>query len=158
MSHHSFTFTTCFSFRSILRDVSTIEEFSTEAMETLRRQPQTVEEIGAANQKHNEYEEKTASMLQTFHRADSKNKVLAAWTKSQVEQVSRVASVWDNYVSMMDNHEMIISKQVEAIKANLGTQTANLNGEVEKFKMRWDQMKPKEDVLEGDGSKVLKSS
>ncbi len=37
-------------------------------------------------------------------------------------KVNRVTSTWDNYVSLMDNHEMIISKQVEAIKANLNTQ------------------------------------
>ena len=36
-----------------------IEDFPNEAMDTLRRQPQTVAEIGDANQKHNEYNEKT---------------------------------------------------------------------------------------------------
>ena len=32
----------------------------------------------------------------------------------------------------------------------------NLNGEIEKFKMRWDQLKPKEDAMEGqDQSKII---
>ena len=36
--------------------------------------------------------------------------------------MGRVTSLWDNYMNLMENHEMIISKQVEAIKANLNTQ------------------------------------
>ena len=63
-------------------------------------------------------------MLETYHKADSKNKVLSAWTKESVEQITRVSSTWDNYMSLMDNHEMIISKQVDAIKANLNTQVS----------------------------------
>ena len=141
--------------RSIVKDIETIEKFATEAMETLRTQPQTVEEIGEANRKHEEYDKKTPEMMEMFHRADSKNKVLAVWTKEHMDQVSRVTGLWDNYMSTMENHDMIISKQVEAIKANLNSQVKNLNSEVEKFQMRWDQMKPKEDSMEGDHTKVL---
>ncbi len=68
-------------------DAEAVERFASEAMETLRRQPQSVEEIAEANQRHRRFEEETPAMLERFHRADSKNRVLAAWTKSQVEQV-----------------------------------------------------------------------
>ena len=54
--------------------------------------------------------------------------------------------------------EMIISKQVDAIKSNLNTQVKNVNGEIDKFKMRWDQMKPKEETLEGDQSKIVQGT
>jgi dynein heavy chain 2 len=37
-----------------MRDVGTIEKFTTESTEILARQPQTVEEIGEANAKHAE--------------------------------------------------------------------------------------------------------
>ena len=94
-------------------------------------------------------------MLETFRRADAKNKILSAWTKEHVEQVGRVTSLWDNYMNLMENHEMIISKQVEAIKANLNTQVNNLNGDIEKFKLRWDQLKPKEDSMEGGNAKMV---
>lgn len=124
-------------------------------MSTLRKQPQSVEEIGLANQKHVYYSEKSPEMLEIFENADKKNKVLGAWTKEQMEQVERVTATWDNFQSLMDNHEMIISKQVDAIKSNLNTQVKNVNGEIDKFKMRWDQMKPKEETLEGDQSKII---
>ena len=141
--------------RSIVDDITNIEKFSVEAMETLRRQPQSVEEIGLANLKHQEYEKEAPAMMEMFQSADKKNKILAAWTREHVDQVSRVTAIWDNFSSMMENHELIISKQVEAIKANLMTQVNNINGEIDKFKMRWDQLKPKEEAMQGDQSKII---
>ena len=64
--------------RSIINDISQIEKFATEAMETLRKQPQSVEEIGDANKKHQEYEDKSPEMLKMFQNADQKNRILAA--------------------------------------------------------------------------------
>ena len=141
--------------RSIAKDIEIIEKFATEAMANLRKQPQSVEEIGEANQKHVMYSEKTPELMNLFDNADSKNKLLSAWTKESMEQVTKVTSTWDNYQSLMDNHEMVISKQVEAIKSNLNTQVKNLTSEMEKFKMRWDQLKPKEEALEGDQAKII---
>ena len=40
-------------------------------------------------------------------------KVLAVWTKEHMDQVGRVTGLWDNYMSTMENHDMIISKQVQ---------------------------------------------
>ena len=141
--------------RSIIEDITTIEKFAIEAMETLRKQPQSVEEIGIANQKHLEYEKEAPAMMEMFQNADRKNRILTAWTRENVDQVTRVTGIWDNFSSLMENHELIISKQVDAIKANLMTQVKNTNGEIDKFKMRWDQLKPKEETLEGDQSKIV---
>lgn len=52
--------------------------------------------------------------------------------------------------------------QVETMKNNLATQTENLLEEVDKFQLKWDQMKPKEDILlderhENDDSFLLSS-
>ena len=143
--------------RSILNDIMTIDEFTKEAMDTLRKQPQSVEEIGDANRKHKEYEEKTPAMLKLFENADKKNRILAAWSRENVDQVSKVTAVWDNFTSLMDNHELVISKQVEAIKSNLMTQVENINGEIEKFKMRWDQLKPKESSLDENPGKIVET-
>ena len=141
--------------RSIIEDITTIEKFAIEAMDTLRKQPQSVEEIGVANQKHQEYEKEAPAMMQMFQNADRKNRILAAWTRENVDQVTRVTGIWDNFSSLMENHELIISKQVDAIKANLMTQVKNVNGEIDKFKMRWDQLKPKEDTMQADQSKIV---
>ena len=141
--------------RSIIDDITSIEVFAVEAMDTLRKQPQSVEEIGVANQKHVEYEKLAPEMMEKFEAADRKNRILAAWTREQVEQVTRVTAIWDNFSSMMENHELIISKQVDAIKATLMTQVKNINGEIGKFKIRWDQLKPKDDTMQSDQSKIV---
>ena len=141
--------------RSIINDITTIEKFAVEAMETLRKQPQSVEEIGVANQKHKEYEKEAPAMMEMFQNADWKNRILAAWTRENVDQVTRVTGIWDNFSSLMENHELVISKQVDAIKANLMTQVKNANGEISKFKMRWDQLKPKDDTMQADPAKIV---
>ena len=134
--------------RSIINDIETIEKFTSDGSDNLRRQPQTVEEIGEANLLHKTYQDKTPAMLELFENADKKNKILSKWTKEQVEHVHRIGDVWDNFVSLMDNHEDLISRQVEAIKGTLRTDVNNLNNEIEKFQLRWDAIKPKEENLD----------
>ena len=94
-------------------------------------------------------------MMEMFQNADWKNRILAAWTRENVDQVTRVTGIWDNFSSLMENHELVISKQVDAIKANLMTQVKNANGEISKFKMRWDQLKPKDDTMQADPAKIV---
>ena len=48
--------------RAITTDVSDIDTFLNEAMETLSNRPQTVEEIGDANAKHTEYAKKKSEV------------------------------------------------------------------------------------------------
>ncbi len=50
----------------------------------MRRQPQTVEEIGESNKRHSEYKDRMEEMWKLMDRSDKKNKVLAMWTKEQV--------------------------------------------------------------------------
>jgi hypothetical protein len=51
-------------------------------------------------------------MRLVFEEAEKKNKTLASWTKERVEQVSRMAAMWDNFQAVLDNHQYILSKQV----------------------------------------------
>ncbi|XP_068082912.1 cytoplasmic dynein 2 heavy chain 1 [Anabrus simplex] len=143
---------------SIVRDVSTINKFTTESMEVLSQQPQTVEEIGDANKRHAEIMNSAPQMRQMFEEAERKNKTLASWTKERVEQMTQLASVWDNFQTMLDNHQYIISKQVEGIKSNLMIQVDNLSSETEKFRLRWEQSKPRETSLQDGGAEVLHRS
>ncbi|XP_042221258.1 cytoplasmic dynein 2 heavy chain 1-like isoform X2 [Homarus americanus] len=135
---------------AIIKDINTIEKFTEDAIDVLKRQPQTVEEIANASNKHAEYAKLTEEMVELFNEAERKNKTLASWTKERVEQVSRVTMQWDNFKTLMENHEQIVAKQIEAIKGNLESQTNSFNSEVEKFGMRWFQLRPQEDKVDGD--------
>ena len=53
----------------------------------MRRQPQTVEEIGESNKRHSEYKDRMEEMWKLMDRSDKKNKVLAMWTKEQVSKL-----------------------------------------------------------------------
>nr|CAD7594425.1 unnamed protein product [Timema genevievae] len=136
---------------SIVRDVGAIDKFISESTQALSRQPHSVEEIGQANVRHCEIMALTPQMLQVYEEAERKNKTLASWTKERVEQLSHVTSLWDNFQTMVDNYQYLISKQVESIKNSLSTQVDNLRAEVEKFQLRWEQLKPRETSLQ-DGS------
>ncbi|XP_076054654.1 dynein cytoplasmic heavy chain beethoven [Oratosquilla oratoria] len=139
---------------AIIWNINTIDKFTNDAIEVLRQQPQTVEEIADANNRHTEFSTKTEEMMNLFNEAEKMNKTLASWTKERVEQVSKVTSQWDNFKMLMDNHEQIVSKQIEAIKGSLDSQTNNFNNEVEKFGLRWAQLKPREDQLEGEATQI----
>ena len=49
--------------RAINNDVTTIDTFLTQSMDTLSQRPQTVEEIGEANAKHAEFSKTKAEVL-----------------------------------------------------------------------------------------------
>jgi len=53
--------------RSVQSDITEIESFVNEALETLSQRPQTVEEIGEANVKHMEFTKRKKEVLQKFH-------------------------------------------------------------------------------------------
>ena len=68
----------------VLNDLNEVEKFAMEATDVLRKQPQTVEEIGESNKRHTEYKDQMKSMLDRMDMSEKKNKVLAMWTKEQV--------------------------------------------------------------------------
>jgi dynein heavy chain 2 len=73
----------------------------------------------------------------------------------RVESLSGVLSAWDDFNGVMDSHQHVIAKQVEAIKSNLVSQGNNFGAELEKFASRWHQFKPKEETLEGGNSAAI---
>ena len=81
-------------------------------LKVLKRQPQTVEEIAEAKKSHAELTGKVAEMETVCEEAERKNRTLASWTKERVDRLSQVKGMWENFRSLIDNHEAIVSKQV----------------------------------------------
>ena len=138
---------------SVISDTNALELFANDAIEDLRKQHQTVDEIAEAQRKYVAHGKKTEEMMDVFTQAEKKNKTLAIWTKEKVEKLSSVSTLWDNFASRMENHEQIISKQVESIKNNLHSQSNNFGESVQRFGERWRQFRPSEDQIE-DTSKI----
>ena len=72
----------------MLSDLNEVEKFAIEATEVLRKQPQTVEEIGESNKRHKEYKEQMDLKRGLMDMSEQKNKVLTLWTKEQVKGFS----------------------------------------------------------------------
>ena len=136
---------------SVISDANSIERFASDAIKDLHTQPQTVDEIAEAQRKYESHGRKTEDMMKQFSEAERKNKILAVWTKEKVEKLSSVSIMWDNFATRMENHEQIISKQIESIKNNLQSQSNNFADEVVKFGERWRQFRPSEDQVEETG-------
>lgn len=51
-------------------------------------------------------------MVKLFEDAQKKNKTLAIWTKTKVEKMALITTVWDNFKNILNNHQFLISKQV----------------------------------------------
>ncbi|CAB4065051.1 Dual specificity mitogen-activated protein kinase kinase mek-1,Dual specificity mitogen-activated protein kinase kinase mek-2,Dual specificity mitogen-activated protein kinase kinase dSOR1,Dual specificity mitogen-activated protein kinase kinase 4,Dual specificity mitogen-activated protein kinase kinase 3,Dual specificity protein kinase FUZ7,Dual specificity mitogen-activated protein kinase kinase 5,Dual specificity mitogen-activated protein kinase kinase sek-1,MAP kinase kinase PBS2,Dual specificity mitog len=122
--------------KSVVNDIDQIETFAQNAIQSLGKLPQTVEEIGECNTRHREYVRKTPEIMDLYNSADTKNRILIAWTNETMDKISKVENIWNNYSSAMDNYETSVSHQMESVKANLQTQVDNMNREIEHFKIR----------------------
>lgn len=51
-------------------------------------------------------------MMANLEELQHKNKTLASWTKERVDQVVRVTRNWDNFQSLLSNHQVFLEQQV----------------------------------------------
>ncbi|XP_064610087.1 cytoplasmic dynein 2 heavy chain 1-like isoform X3 [Liolophura sinensis] len=139
--------------KSIISDVTSIDNFLTSAMETLSQRPQSVEEIGEANAKHAEFTKDKVRVAPLFEKADSKNKLLRSVAGGGVDSINQLQARWDKFELMMESHQLMVKEQVEVMKTNLQSRVKAFQQEVEKFAARWHQLKPGDEALDGDKQK-----
>ncbi|XP_022324921.2 cytoplasmic dynein 2 heavy chain 1-like isoform X2 [Crassostrea virginica] len=139
--------------KAISTEVNTIDAFLKEAMETLSKRPQSVEEIGEANGKHSEFLKKKKEVQPLFLKAEAKNKLLRSVAGGGVDSLSSLQAFWDKFELMMESHQLMVKEQVEVMKNNVDSRVRAFIQEVEKFAARWHQLKPGDDALDGDKKK-----
>ncbi|XP_058887125.1 cytoplasmic dynein 2 heavy chain 1-like [Acipenser ruthenus] len=141
--------------KSIQANIQDIDTFVTEAMETLSTRPQTVDEIGEANAKHGELQTKKPEILPLFQEAEDKNRLLRSVAGGGLEAISALRARWDKFELMMESHQLMIKEQVELMKSNVESRIKMYEQELEKFKARWDQLKPNDDIIETGNLEAL---
>ncbi|CAG0920502.1 unnamed protein product, partial [Notodromas monacha] len=134
--------------RAVAKNCAGLELFVEAAGSTLSQQPQSVEELGEISLKHAELASRMPEMKTLIGATKEMNDTLARFMNKRVESVQSVMSTWDNFLGMMDSHESVFAKQMDAMRSNLLNQETNFTQEVEKFASRWHEFKPKEDILE----------
>ncbi|KAJ8798091.1 hypothetical protein J1605_001582 [Eschrichtius robustus] len=160
-----------------------IDTFVTEAMAVLTIMPQSVEEIGNANLQYSKLQERKpevritklevvgiemsgrmrsmefgVKILPLFQEAEDKNRLLRTVAGGGLETISNLKAKWDKFELMMESHQLMIKDQIEVMKGNVKSRLQIYYQELEKFKARWDQLKPGDDVIETGQQNTLDKS
>jgi dynein heavy chain 2 len=119
-----------------------IDLFTNMALEILMKRPQTMAEIGHANSVHAELTKNRVAIQSHFDQAEQKNKLLRSVSGNGVD-TSHAKAKWNKLELMLESHEMMIKEQVDLLRGAIDSRIQKFNGEVEKFSLRWQQLKPK---------------
>uniref|UniRef100_A0A8B9E7P0 Cytoplasmic dynein 2 heavy chain 1 n=1 Tax=Anser cygnoides TaxID=8845 RepID=A0A8B9E7P0_ANSCY len=145
--------------KSIQAHLHDVSSFLTDAMETLVVRPQTVEEISEDNLKYLKLHEQKGGIFLLFQEAEDKNKLLRTVAGAGLDTISNLRATWDKFELMMESHQLMITEQIEIMKGNVMSHINTYLQDLEKFKARWDQLKPSDDVIEtGDHDMLEKSA
>lgn len=87
-------------------------------------------------------------ILPLFQEAEDKNRLLRTVAGGGVETVSNLRAKWDKFELMMESHQLMIKDQIEVMKGNVKSRLQIYYQELDKFKARWDQLKPGDDIIE----------
>ncbi|XP_062407923.1 dynein cytoplasmic 2 heavy chain 1 [Sardina pilchardus] len=143
--------------KSIQGHTQNIETFVAQAMETLSERPENIEEIGEANIKHGELQAKKPEILPQFQEAEEKNRLLRAVAGGGLDSISSLRAKWDKFELMMESHQLMIKEQVEVMRSNAESRVQSYLQELQKFRARWDQLKPGHDVIESGDPEALQA-
>ncbi|KAI6079846.1 Cytoplasmic dynein 2 heavy chain 1 [Aix galericulata] len=145
--------------KSIQAHLHDVSSFLTDAMETLVVRPQTIEEISEDNLKYLKLHEQKGGVFLLFQEAEDKNKLLRTVAGAGLDTISNLRATWDKFELMMESHQLMITEQIEIMKGNVMSHINVYLQDLEKFKARWDQLKPNDDVIEtGDHDTLEKSA
>ncbi|XP_054598719.1 cytoplasmic dynein 2 heavy chain 1 isoform X1 [Nothobranchius furzeri] len=141
--------------KSIQGHTQTIDSFVSESVEALAMRPESMEEIGAANGKYNQIKACKADILPQFQFAEEKNRLLRAVAGAGVDSLSSLRAKWDKLELVMESHQLMIKEQVEVMRSHAADRASAYKADLERFKARWDQLKPKDEMLETDDHAAL---
>uniref|UniRef100_A0ABM5FWF4 Cytoplasmic dynein 2 heavy chain 1 n=2 Tax=Agamidae TaxID=81953 RepID=A0ABM5FWF4_9SAUR len=144
--------------KSIQAHLHDINSFLNDAMNTLVMRPQTVDEITEDNIKYKNLKEKKEEVFLLFKEAESKNKLLRTVAGGGIETIGNLRATWDKFELMMESHQLMVKEQIEVMKSNVMSRVNMYLQELEKFKARWDQLKPTDDVIEAGDHDLLQKS
>ncbi|KAI8925894.1 dynein heavy chain and region D6 of dynein motor-domain-containing protein [Entophlyctis helioformis] len=128
--------------KAVTTHLAGIEDFVGKGMDILMKRPQTMAEIGEANTRHEELSKSKLSIQSHFEAAESKNKLLKSVAGSGID-MSAVQAKWSKLELMLESHELMVKEQVDMLRGAIEGRTQLFLAELEKFTLRWQQLKPK---------------
>ncbi|KAM9801492.1 cytoplasmic dynein 2 heavy chain 1 [Neosynchiropus ocellatus] len=142
--------------KSIQGHTQAIESFVSESMGALSVRPESMDEISAVGGKYKQILNHKPEILSQFLCAEEKNRLLRAVSGTGVDSFSTLRAKWDKLELVMESHQLMIKDQMEVMRSNTAGRIDAYRSDLERFKARWDQLKPKDDTLEsGDHASLL---
>ncbi|XP_034460809.1 cytoplasmic dynein 2 heavy chain 1 isoform X1 [Hippoglossus hippoglossus] len=142
--------------KSIKGHTQAIESFVSESMEALSIRPENMEEIGAAAGKYSQILASKTEILAQFQCVEEKNRLLRAVAGAGLDSLSSLRAKWDKLELVMESHQLMIKEQVEVMRSNAAGRIDTYRADLQRFKARWDQLKPKDEALDsGDHAALL---
>ncbi|XP_041658498.1 cytoplasmic dynein 2 heavy chain 1 isoform X2 [Cheilinus undulatus] len=134
--------------RSIQGHTQAIDSFVSESMATLSTRPESMEEIGTARAKYTQILARKPEILPGFQHVEEKNRLLRAVAGASLDSLSSLRAKWDKLELIMESHQLMIKEQVDVMRSNAAGHINAYRSDLERFKARWDQLKPKDEMLE----------
>ncbi|KAJ3215292.1 Cytoplasmic dynein 2 heavy chain 1 [Dinochytrium kinnereticum] len=141
--------------KAITAHLQEIDTFVSKGTEILSKRPETLEEIGEANARHEELASAKAKVSHHFESADLKNRLLKSVSGSGMD-TSRVQTKWSKLELMLESHELVIREQVDILKGAIEGRKQAFQTDMDKFVSRWRQLRP--NIEEVKGTEALKKS
>ncbi|XP_029374274.1 cytoplasmic dynein 2 heavy chain 1 isoform X3 [Echeneis naucrates] len=142
--------------KSIQGHTQAIDSFVSKSMEALSTRPENMEEIGMASGKYSQIIAHKPEILSHFQCAEEKNRLLRAVAGSGLDSLSSFRAKWDKLELVMESHQLMIKEQVKVMRSNAAGHIEAYRADLQRFKARWDQLKPKDEALEnGDHAALL---
>ncbi|XP_077466766.1 cytoplasmic dynein 2 heavy chain 1 isoform X1 [Stigmatopora argus] len=142
--------------KSIQGHTQAIDSFVSESLETLSTRPENIEAISAASGKHNQIVAQKPEILPQFKSAEEKNRLLRVVSGAGLDSLSSLRAKWDKLELVMESHQLMIKDQVEVMRSHTTDRINAYKVDLERFKARWDQLKPKEEMfVSGDHDTLL---
>ncbi|KAL1506398.1 hypothetical protein ABEB36_005769 [Hypothenemus hampei] len=122
---------------SIAEDVVKLQNYIDPATANLVKQPVTMEEFGECGFSYANITAAYTEMEATYKEMLNKSKILASWSREQVDSVNRLKGAWERLGSLINNHQYIMARQMETVRTSLNIEQENLAKEVEFFEAKW---------------------
>lgn len=123
---------------SILEDSSILHEYITTALSVLQHIPSDDVGIIGASFKYEKILQDLPRMTDLLKNVQNKNTCLSGWCKETVGSLDSLVVNWEKLLPLIENHHVLLRGQLDVIRENLLSKINSLNGDAEKFLIKWE--------------------
>uniref|UniRef100_A0A914XX81 Cytoplasmic dynein 2 heavy chain 1 n=1 Tax=Panagrolaimus superbus TaxID=310955 RepID=A0A914XX81_9BILA len=142
---------------SITSQLQTMGQDLNSGIELLGSRPQSLDEVAEANQNHLKLAAQGRQWSEAMEILEEKNALLRSVGGSGVENLNSLKSQYEKFSMMLESHEGVIKEQLEVMKTNVADRIQALKDEAERLLARWNQFKPKTEVLNDNRDALVKA-